>query len=80
MDEKMDIVDDRAFDGWVRCSYPIDFDGDGCDEVLVGAGDGNFMVLKLNPEKKEILSLIRLPMESLRLITSGELLLLIKQL
>ncbi|MFX1303064.1 MAG: hypothetical protein ACFFBV_04585 [Promethearchaeota archaeon] len=59
MDEKKDIIDDRSFDGWCRCSYPIDIDGDGCDEVLVGAGDGNFMVLKLNVEKKKLVGLMR---------------------
>jgi len=59
MDEKMNIIDDRAFDGWCRCSYSIDLEGDGCDEVLVGAGDGNFMVLKLNVEKKKLVGLMR---------------------
>jgi len=59
MDEKMDIIDDRSFDGWCRCSYSIDLDGDGCDEILVGAGDGNFMVLKLNVEKKKLVGLMR---------------------
>jgi hypothetical protein len=59
MDDKMNIIDDREFDGWVRCSYPIDLDGDGCDEILVGAGDGNFMVLKLNIEKKKLSGLMR---------------------
>jgi len=59
MDEKMDIIDDREFDGWCRCSYAIDLDGDGCDEILVGAGDGNFMVLKLNVEKKKLVGLMR---------------------
>jgi len=59
MDEKMNILDDRVFDGWCRCSYPIDLDGDGCDEVLVGAGDGNFMVLKLSPEKKKLVGIMR---------------------
>lgn len=59
MDEEMNIVDDRSFDGWCRCSYPIDLDGDGCDEVLVGAGDGSFMVLKLNEEKKNLAGLMR---------------------
>lgn len=24
MDESMNIIDDRVFDGWCRCSYPID--------------------------------------------------------
>lgn len=59
MDEKMNIIDDRAFDGWCRCSYSIDLEGDGCDEVLVGAGDGNFMVLKLNVVKKKLVGLMR---------------------
>ncbi|MFW9828947.1 MAG: hypothetical protein ACFFEY_15260 [Candidatus Thorarchaeota archaeon] len=59
MDDEMNIVDDRAFDGWCRCTYTIDIDGDGCDEVLVGAGDGNFMVLKLNIQKKKLTGLMR---------------------
>ncbi|MFX1310168.1 MAG: hypothetical protein ACFE8C_10760 [Promethearchaeota archaeon] len=59
MDEKLNIIDDRAFDGWCRCSYSIDLDGDGCDEVLVGAGDGNCMVLKLNIEKMKLVGLMR---------------------
>lgn len=59
MDEQMNIVDDREFDGWCRCSYPIDLDGDGCDEILVGAGDGSFMVLKLNVETKKLVGLMR---------------------
>ncbi|MFX0002131.1 MAG: hypothetical protein ACFFAA_04690 [Promethearchaeota archaeon] len=59
MDEEMNIIDDRQFDGWCRCSYVIDLDGDGCDEVLVGSGDGNFMVLKLNIEKKKLSGLMR---------------------
>ena len=59
MDEKMNIVDDRSFDGWCRCSYAIDLDGDGCDEILVGAGDGTFMVLKLNIEKQKLVGVMR---------------------
>lgn len=59
MDEKMNIVDDRAFDGWCRCSYAIDLDGDGCDEILVGAGDGSFMVLKLNIKKQKLVGIMR---------------------
>jgi hypothetical protein len=59
MDETMNIIDDREFDGWCRCSYTIDLDGDGCDEVLVGTGDGTFMVLKLNKEKKGLVGLMR---------------------
>ncbi|MHA1497073.1 MAG: FG-GAP repeat domain-containing protein [Promethearchaeota archaeon] len=47
MDDEMQILDSVLFDGWCRCSYPIDITSDGCDEILVGAGDGNFLVLKL---------------------------------
>ncbi len=46
MDDEMQILDSVPFDGWCRCSYPIDITSDGCDEILVGAGDGNFLVLK----------------------------------
>ena len=46
MDNEMQILDSVPFDGWCRCSYTIDITGDGCDEILVGAGDGNFLVLK----------------------------------
>ena len=59
MGDRMNLLDDRVFDGWCRCSYAIDLDGDGCDEVLVGAGDGSFMVLKLNPEKKKLVGIMR---------------------
>jgi WD40 repeat protein len=59
MDEQMNIIDDRKFNGWCRCTYPIDLDGDGCDEVIVGAGDGNFMVLKLNIDEKKLAGLMR---------------------
>ncbi len=47
MDNELVIQDDVLFDGWVRCSYPIDLDGDKCDEILVGTGDGRFVVLKI---------------------------------
>jgi hypothetical protein len=46
MDNEMQILDTVSFDGWVRCIFPIDITGDGCDELLVGAGDGNFIVVK----------------------------------
>jgi WD40 repeat protein len=59
MNENMNIIDDRVFDGWCRCTFPIDLDGDGCDEVLVGAGDGSFMVLKLSIEKKKLVGIMR---------------------
>ncbi|MBY9020430.1 MAG: hypothetical protein KGD67_05190 [Candidatus Lokiarchaeota archaeon] len=47
MDEDLNILDNITFDGWVRTTYPIDITKDGCDEILVGAGDGNFLVVKL---------------------------------
>ena len=46
MDNDMQILDSVSFDGWCRCSYTADITGDNCDEILVGAGDGNFLVLK----------------------------------
>jgi WD40 repeat protein len=46
MDQELNILDTITFDGWCRCSYPVDVTGDGCDEILVGAGDGNFLVVK----------------------------------
>ncbi len=47
MDEDLNILDSITFDGWVRTSYPMDITKDGCQEILVGAGDGNFLVVKL---------------------------------
>ncbi|MGB5911395.1 MAG: WD40 repeat domain-containing protein [Promethearchaeia archaeon] len=46
MNEELNILDSINFDGWVRTTFPIDLTGDGCQEVLVGAGDGNFLVVK----------------------------------
>ncbi|TFG14237.1 MAG: WD40 repeat domain-containing protein [Promethearchaeota archaeon] len=46
MDHDLTILDSITFDGWCRCSFAIDVTGDGCDEILVGAGDGNFLVVK----------------------------------
>lgn len=46
MDKDLNILDSITFDGWCRCTFPIDITGDGCDEILVGAGDGNFLVVK----------------------------------
>ncbi|TFG19600.1 MAG: hypothetical protein EU529_16130 [Promethearchaeota archaeon] len=46
MDNELVIQDDVAFDGWCRCTYPIDLDGDGCDEILVGTGA--FIFLSFN--------------------------------
>ena len=44
MDDEMQVLDSVSFDGWCRCTFPIDITSDGCDEILVGAGDGNFLV------------------------------------
>lgn len=46
MDFELNILDSITFDGWVRTSFPIDLTNDGSDEILVGAGDGNFLVVK----------------------------------
>ena len=47
MDENLNILDSITFDGWVRTTHAIDITQDGCEEILVGAGDGNFLVVKL---------------------------------
>lgn len=46
MNEELNILDSITFDGWVRTTFPMDITKDGCQEVLVGAGDGNFLVVK----------------------------------
>lgn len=46
MNQELNILDTITFDGWVRATFPVDITGDGCDEILVGAGDGNFLVVK----------------------------------
>ena len=55
MDNDLMVLDDVSFDGWCRCTYPIDLDGDGCDDVLVGTGDGRFIVLKFDKKKKKFI-------------------------
>jgi WD40 repeat protein len=55
----LEIIDEISFDGWVRCSYTIDLDGDGCDEVLIGSGDGSFLVIKLDHEAKKLVGIMR---------------------
>jgi WD40 repeat protein len=47
MDEDLNILDTVTFDGWVRTTHAVDITNDGCEEILVGAGDGNFLVVKL---------------------------------
>ena len=47
MDETLNILDSITFDGWVRTTHAVDITNDGCEEILVGAGDGNFLVVKL---------------------------------
>ena len=58
MDKDMNILDDISFDGWCRCSYSIDLNGDGQDEVLVGSGDGSFLAVKLDQENKKLAGLM----------------------
>ena len=53
MDSNNEILDEISFDGWCRCSYTVDMTGDGCDEVLVGSGDGSFLVVKLDQKEKK---------------------------
>ena len=59
MDLELRIVCSMTFDGWVRCIYPIDLDGDGVDELLVGSGDGSCMVLKFDREKEHLTTLMK---------------------
>ncbi len=59
MDLDLTYIDDIAFDGWCRCSYQFDLDGDGCDEILVGAGDGSCLVLKLDRETERLRGIMR---------------------
>lgn len=58
MDKEQNLLDAVVFDGWCRCSYPIDLDGDSDDELIVGAGDGNFLVLKLDPVKEIFITIM----------------------
>ncbi|MFX1444426.1 MAG: hypothetical protein ACFFHV_13505 [Promethearchaeota archaeon] len=58
MNQDLMILDDIIFDGWVRCSFSIDIDGDNCDELLVGTGDGRFLVLKLDKEKEKLVGIM----------------------
>jgi len=63
MDKDMNILDDITFDGWCRCSYSIDLNGDGQDEVLVGSGDGSFLAVKLDQVNKKLAGLMHLKSE-----------------
>jgi hypothetical protein len=58
MDLDLTILDDTTFDGWVRCSYTTDIDGDGCEEILVGSGDGRALVLKLDKEHETLFGIM----------------------
>ncbi len=59
MDLELNMICDITFDGWVRCIHAVDLDGDGCDEVLVGSGDGSCMVLKFDQEKEKFVAIMR---------------------
>lgn len=59
MNEDLMILDDIEFDGWCRCTFPIDINGDGCQELLVGSGDRSFLVLRLNQENKRFKGILR---------------------
>ncbi len=53
----VNILDEISFDGWCRCSHSIDISGDGCEEILVGSGDGSFVVLKIDNKEHKLLGL-----------------------
>jgi len=57
MNHNRKIVDSIEFDGWVRCIDTKDIDGDGCDEILSGTGDGNFLVLKVDHKDEKLFGL-----------------------
>jgi len=54
LDQEADILNTIEFDGWVRCAFPIDFDKDDVEELLVGTGDGNMLVFELNEKEKKL--------------------------
>ncbi len=58
MDNDLTIIDDIEFDGWVRCSHSADIDKDNRDEILVGAGDGSFLVLNVNQETNKLMGIM----------------------
>jgi len=58
MDKDLTMLDDVSFDGWARCCYPIDLDGDGCEEILVGTGDGRLIALKFDEKKKKLFGIM----------------------
>ncbi|MFX1396260.1 MAG: FG-GAP repeat domain-containing protein [Promethearchaeota archaeon] len=57
MDMNTNIIDNVNFDGWCRCSFPVDLNGDGCDELLVGSGDGSLVVIKFDNQNKKVIGL-----------------------
>lgn len=57
MNQNRNIVDSLEFDGWIRCIDTKDIDGDGCDEIICGTGDGNFLVIKIDLEKEKLLGI-----------------------
>ncbi|MFX1276695.1 MAG: hypothetical protein ACFFBP_09675 [Promethearchaeota archaeon] len=57
MDKDRNIIDQVVFDGWCRCTYCKDITGDGCDEILVGSGDGSCLVLKFDQITKKLINL-----------------------
>ncbi len=63
MNDELMIVDDVEFDGWCRCTYPIDIDGDGCDDLLVGTGDNRLLVLKFDKEKQKLIGIMNFKSE-----------------
>lgn len=63
LDNKANLLSSNEFDGWVRCSFPIDSSGDEEDEVLVGTGDGDMLILKFKEDKDELVGIFHSKIE-----------------
>jgi hypothetical protein len=58
MNTQREKLDEINFDGWVRCSFPVDLNNDGCDEILVGAGDGSLLAVRFEKEQNKLIGIM----------------------
>ena len=63
LDNNANTLSSIEFDGWVRCSFTIDSNGDGLEEVLVGTGDGDMIILAFSDNKDELRGIFHNKME-----------------